>query len=123
MKVEYARPDDEELTTVATAIWDGRRVHVEADDPELRERLERAFRATSVVSEDPSLRRMGTSGPVELQPGSLTWFRVVAKERAGAATGLQARFVAATVIGGWDPAANYRSFDEQIERMDARERG
>jgi hypothetical protein len=31
--------------------------------------------------------------------------------------------VADTIDGGYDPAANYRPFDEQIERIDARRRG
>jgi hypothetical protein len=30
--------------------------------------------------------------------------------------GLRVRFVARQIIGGWDPAASYRSFDEQVDR-------
>jgi hypothetical protein len=31
--------------------------------------------------------------------------------------------VPGTIVGGFDPAANYRRFEEQIERLDARSRG
>jgi hypothetical protein len=60
---------------------------------------------------------------VVLQPGSLEWFRATAFTRVPAETGLGARAVADTIDGGYDPAANYRPFDEQIERIDARRRG
>ena len=35
-------------------------------------------------------------------------------------TGLAARFVPGTIVGGFDPAAGYRPFEEQVERLDAR---
>jgi hypothetical protein len=53
-----------------------------------------------------------------LEPGSLVWFRAALTTRAGA-LGLRARFVATEIVGGWDPAASYRSFDEQVERQTA----
>jgi hypothetical protein len=58
-----------------------------------------------------------------LQPGDLEWFRAVAQSRATDESGLAARFVPGTIVGGFDPAANYRRFEEQIERLDARSRG
>jgi hypothetical protein len=64
---------------------------VEADDPELKASIERAFR--------------------------LEWFRAVAQIRVPAETGLVARSVPGVTVGGYDPAANYRRFPEQIERL------
>jgi hypothetical protein len=102
---------------VATATWRDGRVIVEATDPELKGSLERAFRPTPVVVDDASLRSAGTRGEVVLQPGDLQWFRAVAHYRVPAEAGLVARFVPGVSEGGFDPAANYRRFDEQIERL------
>ena len=123
MDVEYYQPEDEQKLTVATASWDGREVAITSDDDEIRASLAHAFRRTPVVVDDASLRRLGTSGPSTLQPGDLEWFRAVARYRATTETGLDARFVPGTIVGGFDPAANYRRFEEQIERLDARSRG
>ena len=123
MNVEYYRPDDEQKLTIATATWDGKEVTVTSDDAALRTSLAHAFRRSPVVVDDPSLRRLGTSGPSTLQPGDLEWFRAVARYRATDETSLEARFVPGTIVGGYDPAANYRRFEEQIERLDARSRG
>lgn len=90
---------------------------MEADDPELKASIERAFRPIPVVVNDPSLRYPGTSGASVLQPGSLEWFRAVAQVRVPAETGLVARSVPGVTVGGYDPAANYRRFPEQIERL------
>ena len=57
-----------------------------------------------------------------IQPGSLEWFRAVANGRATTESGLSARFVPGVEAGGFDPAAGYRRFDEQLERLDARTR-
>ena len=122
MNVEFSRAGDEQKLPVATAGWDGREVTVTAADEGVRDGLARAVRRSPVVVDDPSLRRLGTSGPVVLQPGDLEWFRAVARYRATAETGLEARFVPGVVIGGFDPAAGYRTFDEQLERLDARTR-
>jgi hypothetical protein len=122
MNVEYSRADDEQKQTVATVSWNGREVAVTAEGASARDELAHAFRRTPVVVDDPSLRRAGTSGPVVLQPGDLEWFRAVARYRATEETGFVARFVPGAVIGGFDPAAGYRTFDEQLERLDARTR-
>lgn len=123
MNVEYYEPDDEQKLTVATAYWDGREVAVSSDDAVVRDALVHAFRRSPVVVDDPSLRRLGTHGPSTLQPGDLEWFRAVARYRATDESGLAARFVPGRIDGGFDPAANYRRFEEQIERLDARSRG
>ena len=123
MDVEYYQPEDEQKLTVATASWDGREVAITSNDDGLRASLAHAFRRTPVVVDDPALRRLGASGPSTLQPGDLEWFRAVARSRATDESGLAARFVPGTIVGGFDPAANYRRFEEQIERLDARSRG
>ncbi len=102
---------------MASATWNGRDVVVEAADPAVRAQLVRAFRPTPVVTDDASLRRMGTSGDVVIQPADLEWFRAVALVRAVAETQLHPRFVPGVTEGGFDPAANYRPFHEQIERL------
>jgi hypothetical protein len=105
---------------VASATWLGDRVEVDADDPERKASIERAFRPIPVVVDDPSLRYPGTSGGSVLQPGDLGWFRAVAYVRVLAETGLVARSVPGVTAGGYDPAANYRRFPEQIERLVSR---
>jgi hypothetical protein len=103
--------------SVASAVWLGDRVIVEAEDPKRKASIERAFRPIPVVVDDPSLRYPGTSGESVLQPGDLEWFRAVAQVRVPAETGLVARSVPGVIAGGYDPAANYRRFPEQIERL------
>ena len=93
---------------------------VESEDPELEASIRRAFRSIPVVMDDPSLRYPGTRGESVLQPGDLEWFRAVALVRVPAETGLVARIVPGVTVGGYDPAANYRRFQEQIERLVAR---
>lgn len=105
---------------VASATWLGDRVIVDAEDPELKASIERAFRPVPVVVDDPSLRYPGTSGESVLQPGDLEWFRAVAQVRVPADTGLVARSVPGVTVGGYDPAANYRRFSEQIARLEFR---
>ena len=108
------------LPAVASATWLDGRVVVVADDPELTASIERAFRPVPVVVDDPSLRYPGTHGESVLQPGDLEWFRAVAQVRVPAETGLVARSVPGVTVGGYDPAANYRRFFEQIERLESR---
>ena len=122
MDVEFYAHDDEQKESVASAAWDGREVSVISADPGVRDTLVHAFRKTPVVVDDPSLRRIGTSGPAVIQPGSLEWFRAVASTRATQESGLASRVVATEVVSGWDPAANYRPFGEQIEKLDERTR-
>ena len=114
MRAELYRPNEPEKV-VAIARWDGTTAWLEpgADAPE---GLDGLLRPTPVVVEDPSLRRQGTHGETVLQPGTLEWFRSALLSRAGS-FGLTVRFVSAVREGGWDPAAQYRTFEEQIERL------
>jgi hypothetical protein len=98
-------------------VWLGDRAIVESEDPKRKAAIEHAVRPTPVVVDDRSLRYPGTSGASVLQPGDLAWFRAVAQVRVPAETGLVARSVPGVSAGGYDPAANYRRFPEQIERL------
>jgi hypothetical protein len=122
MRVEFAAPDDEEQPTLATADWDGHEVAITAEDDARREALVHAFRRTPVVTDDAAYRRMGTSGNVVFEPGDLQWFRAVAQVRVPKETRLVARFVPGAPAGGYDPAAGYRRFRDQVERLDERSR-
>ncbi|MGH2681209.1 MAG: hypothetical protein ACRDG8_12145 [Actinomycetota bacterium] len=113
-------PPPPPLPAVASATWTDDRAVIGSDDPAIRASLERAFRPTPVVIDDPSLRYPGTHGDLMLQPGDLEWFRAVAQFRVAAETGLVARSVPGVRAGGYDPAANYRPFSEQIERLESR---
>ncbi len=103
---------------VATARWDGSAAVIETEDPEVGAALERVFRAAPVVTDDASLRTLGTHGPVVLQPGSLEWFRAAALSRAPE-HGLAVRFVPGVLEGGYDPAGQYRGFGDVIRRLEA----
>ncbi len=122
MRVEFASPDDEQRATLATAEWRDGAVTISSEDEQIRKKLARAFRRTPVVTDDPSYRRLGTSGPVVLQPGDLAWFRAVAQTRVPADTGLVPRFVPGKPVGGFDPAAGYRRFREEVKLLDERSR-
>ena len=116
MRVAFHRPDEPD-TVVATGIWGNGTVTVEAEDDAIRHTLMRAFRPTPVVVDDPALRRQGTHGEVIVQPGTLEWFREVSKTRATQESGLSARFVPGVTEGGYDPAAQYRTFEQSVERL------
>jgi hypothetical protein len=116
VRIEF-HPPDEPDRVVGTAEWDGRRVVADAEDDEVRTGIQRVFRPTPVVVDDPSLRPQGSRGEVALQPGSLAWFRSAGLARAGE-IGLAARVVPGVVgPGGWDPAAAYRPFRDTVERV------
>jgi hypothetical protein len=116
MRVEFHPPDEPERV-VAEAVWDDSRAVVQAPDEERRAAVERFFRLTPVVLEDPALRPRGSRGETVLQPGSLEWFRAAALTRA-AESGLAARIVPEVAgPGGWDPAAAYRTFRESVDLL------
>mgnify|MGYP000477659434 CR=1 FL=1 len=115
LRIEFHRPDAPE-DVVGAATWDGRRVAVEAEDPEVRSAIERVFRPTPVVVDDAVLRRMGARGEVVLHPSSVEWFEEAAFARAPE-VGLIARVVRPRLEGGWDPAGNYRRFRDQVRRL------
>ena len=114
MRAELYRPDAPE-SVVAIATWSDGRANLEVLDPSI-ERLDTLVRPTPVVVDDPSLRPPGTHGEALLEPGSSAWFRAALQTRAEP-LGLRVRFVAGQIVGGWDPAASYRSFDEQVDRL------
>lgn len=119
MQVAFSHPGDEEHRVLATAVWDGAAVAIETDDEEIGDALRRAFRSTPVLTKDPSYRSLGTHGVVQVAPGTLEWFRAAATDRAPAETGLAARLIPGITEGGFDPAAGYRPFQQQLERLDA----
>ena len=120
MRVEFVRPNAPE-DVVGRAQWDGRRAAVEAEEDDIRAKLSHIFRITPVVANDASMRMLGASGDSVLQPGSLEWFRAAALTRAEA-EGLSARIVPDLEPGeGWDPAGDYRTFRNEIRRIDAAE--
>jgi hypothetical protein len=106
MKAEFYRPDTEEPAGIAR--WDGG-VISESDDPQVRDALERIFRPSSVVMDDPVARDPAAAGSAVIGPGDLAWFRAAASVRAGE-EGLEVRFVTETP-GGWDPAGTYRPLE------------
>lgn len=114
MRAKLYRPDAPE-TPVAVATWSGGRAHLEVLDGSVSG-VESMLRPTPVVVDDPSLRRLGTHGASLLEPGSYQWFRAALLSRAEP-LGLKVRFVAEEIVGGWDPAAAYRTFDDEIERL------
>jgi len=116
MKVELHLPDEPDAI-VATVGWIGGDAVVDTDDDAIRTSLGKVFRRTPVVIDDASYRRLGTSGAVLIQPGDSGWFRAVVQSRLPAEAGLVGRFVPGVTEGGFDPAAGYRTFEEQIERL------
>jgi hypothetical protein len=117
VRIEFHRPDDEQKRTVATATWDGSAATVSGEDDDLRATLQRVFRPSPVAIDDASYRSMGTSGVVVVPPGDLGWFRAAAIVRARAEAGVVPRFVPEITENGYDPAGNYRGFEEQVERL------
>jgi hypothetical protein len=113
VRAELYRPDDPD-TVVAIASWVNGRGHFDAREEIAG--IDRLLRATPVVTDDASLRPPGTSGDVVLDPGSPAWFRAALATRTPE-LGLAVRFVAERITGGWDPAAAYATFEEQVERL------
>ncbi len=122
MKAEFHNEEDPD-DVVATAIWDGAGVRLEAEDPALRDTLIRVYRGTPVITDDASYRRQGTHGEVVIQPGDLEWFRAASHVRGPMETGLKVRLVPGITEGGFDPAAGYRSFGATFDRLDRRTAG
>lgn len=115
MFAEFSRPDEPDRV-IGRAVWTGHGVEVEADEVDVRAALDRIYRPTPVAAEDPALRAAGTSGPVVLVPGELSWFIQVSRLRAKA-EGVAVRMVAESSSAmGWDPAASYRTFPQAVER-------
>jgi hypothetical protein len=117
VRVEFHLPDAPDDVLVVAAWHDGE-VEVTSQDETRRARVAKAYRRTPVVVDDGAYRRLGTSGEVVIQPSSLEWFRAVTQSRAQSETGLVSRTVPDVRRGaGYDPAAGYRPFEEQVERL------
>ena len=114
MRAELHRRDEPE-EVVAVALGDGTSARLELGG-EAPADLDAILRLTPVVVEDPSLRRQGTHGETLLQPGTFEWFRAALLTRSQV-FGLAVRFVPGVREGGWDPAAQYRTFEEQVGRL------
>jgi hypothetical protein len=113
VRAELYRPEDPG-TVVAVASWAHGRPNLEVREEIAG--LDRLLRPTAVVTDDASLRPAGSSGEVVLEPGSAAWFRAALATRAPD-LGLRVRFVAERITGGWDPAAAYATFEEQVDRL------
>ncbi len=115
MRTVFFRPDEPD-SVIGSAVWKADGIDVEAEDESVREAIQKVFRPTPVVIDDPSMRSYGTAGPVVLPPGSLQWFRAAAEARADS-EGLGVRLVPESEGAmGWDPAGAYRTFNDAIER-------
>jgi hypothetical protein len=115
VRAEIYRQDDA-AHVLATARWSregGSTLDVAATNVD---GLDRLLRRIPVVARDASLLPQGSHGETVLQPDSLEWFRAALITRVEP-LGLSVRFVAEEVRNGWDPAANYRRFREQAERL------
>ena len=117
MRAEFYRADAPDQI-VGQARWRSSGVEFLTEDAPVRAALQRIFRPTAVVVDDPSLRPFGTSGPIVLQPGGLRWFHEAALARAPA-EGVVARLVPESGASvGYDPAGLYRPLNEQWERRE-----
>jgi hypothetical protein len=117
VEAEFHPPGEAE-PVLGRATWDGSGVRFEAEAERTRQKLTRVFRPTPVIVDDPSLRSYGTSGPVQLPPGTLAWFRAAAITR-GKEEGFGVRLVPNTRAPlGWDPAGTYRPLTNQVERRE-----
>jgi hypothetical protein len=122
VRAELYRPapaDGQAETVVAVATWRGGATSIDVLDPSDASAagIGAIVRPTPVVVDDPGLRSAGTRGPVLLHPGDLEWF-VQALRSRGEALGLSVRIVPEDGPGGWDPASTYRTFDQQVEKLE-----
>ena len=117
MRAAFHRPDAPD-EVAATATWSLSGVAVDVRDRDAAAALDRIFRRTPVVIDDPALRSFGTSGPAVLEPGDLRWFIAAARTRAEA-EGLALRLLPSEGPAmGWEPAGAYRTFADAVERRD-----
>jgi hypothetical protein len=107
VRAEFFRADAPDRV-VGVAVWDGRRVHIETADPQVRQALERVFKPSSIAVDDPSMRSGGTSGPTVVAPGDEEWFRSAARLR-GEQEHLSLRLVVDRQAG-WDPALDPETY-------------
>jgi hypothetical protein len=123
MRAELYRPaaaEGDQETLVAVATWRDGASSIDVVDP-IADGLDAVIRPTPVVVDDPALLPAGTRGPVLLHPGDLEWFLEAVRTRSRA-FGLSVRLVPEVGPGGWDPASTYRTFEQQVEKLQG-ERG
>lgn len=116
MLAEFALAEDQN-EVVGRAVWNGRTVEVDLDmgTEDVRTAIERIFRPSPVLVDDPSLR---SSGPELHPPGTLRWFIAAAESRVQG-EGLTVRLTPQTQgTLGWDPAGAYRTFPDAMERRE-----
>ncbi|MCI0634643.1 MAG: hypothetical protein L0206_12115 [Actinobacteria bacterium] len=114
MRAELYRPDAPE-SPVAIANWSDGRAHLEVIDRTIPG-LERLLKANTRRRGRPLVAPAGDTRSLVARTRSYAWFRAALLSRAEP-SGLKVRFVAGRIVGGWDPAAAYRPFEEQIERL------
>ena len=114
MRAELVRPDAPDAV-VAIATWDAGRAEIRATGDPI-DGLERLLRPSPVLVLDGANSQIGASGDTLEQPGSPEWFRAALLDRAPG-LGLAVRFVEDDLRNGWDPAANYRTFEQQEWRL------
>jgi hypothetical protein len=107
MRAEFFRGDSPDHV-VGTATWEDGRAVVDSDDDQVRRTLERVFRSTAVLVDDPAMRPGGTSGPTVIEAGGREWFTAAAQTR-GSEAGLSVRLVVDRP-GGWDPALDPQTY-------------
>lgn len=117
MRAEFFEASDPERI-VGSVEWTGVAADVRASDEEARLRLERVFRMSAVVVEDPIALPAGASGPAVVEPGDLDWFLAAAQVR-GAQEELGVRFSSPSP-GGWDPAGAYERMGDWVGRRVSR---
>jgi hypothetical protein len=119
VRAELYRPESRDRV-VARAIWSSDGTELEVFDRSV-DGLDGLLRATPVVVPGGFPRQPGRSGDTIEAPGSPSWFRAALLERSER-LGLAVRFVEDDIVNGWDPAANYRTFEQQERRLVDRER-
>jgi hypothetical protein len=114
VRAELFRPESPDRV-VALATWSEAGADLEILDGSA-DGLDRLLRKTPVVVPGGFPKQIGRQGDTVEQPGSPEWFRTALLTRAGS-VGLGVRFVEDDLTNGWDPAANYRTFDQQERRL------
>jgi hypothetical protein len=114
VRAELFRPGSPDRV-VARATWSEDGASLEIVDPSIGG-LDGLLRKTPVVVPGGFPKQIGRRGDTIEQPGSPEWFRTALLTRAGSME-LGVRFVEDDLTNGWDPAANYRTFEQQERRL------
>ena len=124
VNVEYYEPDDEQkLDRRHRSLGRPRGHRSRRTTPSCARRSRTRSGARPSSSTIASLRRLGTHGAVDRSNrATSSGSAPCARYRATDESGLGGAVRPGTMVGGYDPAANYRPFEEQVERLDARGR-